>query len=91
MKHAQHRLDQAARRARRLETETREFAAMVRAGADEACDAGEFALSADLHDMAGIYEGAAAAMRRAYAIGRRLRATDDDSGDMIQPMGGGKD
>jgi hypothetical protein len=91
MKNAQQRLDQGAKRARKLEAETREFAEMVRDAADHACDAGEFALSADLHDIAGMYEAAAATMRRAYAIGRRIKAMDDDTGGMVQPMGGGKD
>lgn len=91
MNNAQQRLDRGARLARRLESETREFADTVRQAADAACDAGEFALSADLHDVAGMYEMAAATMRRAYAIGRRINAMDDDTGGLVHPMGGGKD
>jgi hypothetical protein len=83
MKDAQARLDRGAKAARKIEDGARVLAAQARAAADEACAAKLFDLSADLREMGGHFEQAAASMAFGYAIGRRLKATVPGQGEII--------
>lgn len=90
MKDANKRLDAGARAAARAEDVLRRVAKDARDGADEACAAGLFDLSAQLHEVAGQYEIAAARARIGYGKGRAIRC-ELPGGGLIQPQGGGKD
>lgn len=90
MNNANQRLDVAAKVARRAEDALRRVAADARKGADEACDAGVFDLAAQLHQIAGGYEQAAAIARTSYGIARAIHCVLPDGG-VIAPQGGGKD
>lgn len=90
MENAQDRLDNGAKAFARLIKANKGIAAQLRQGADEACNEGALALSAELRECAIAVDRAALENEAVYARLRRLEIVVPGGGVITPQFGGDK-